>query len=273
MRAGGRSVEQYVRGESHTGSQQETDVAASVQVVFLGTGDAFGSGGRLQTCFLLRAEGRSALVDCGATGLIAMRRLGVDPNAIGLVLLSHLHGDHIAGLPFLILDAQFVSRRTTPLVIAGPAGTHARLMQMMEVLFPGSSTVERRFRLDIVELEPRRRQVFDGFAATPHLVNHPSGSPALALRIECGGRVIAYSGDTDWTDTLTGAARDADLFIVEAYTYEKPVKYHLDYQTLSAHLHELRPKRFILTHMGAEMLGRVSALGCEYAEDGKQVDV
>jgi len=248
-------------------------VAVSVQVVFLGTGDAFGSGGRLQTCVLLRAEDRNALIDCGATGLIAMRRRGVDPNTIDLVLVSHLHGDHMAGLPFLILDAQLISRRTTPLTIAGPAGTQSRLAHMMEVMFPGSSTVERRFPLDVVEMEPGRRQPFEGFAATPYLVNHPSGAPAHALRIEVGGKIIAYSGDTDWTDTLIVAARDADLFIVEAYTCDKPVKYHLDYRTLLTHLHELRPKRWIVTHMGVEMLGKVAALGCEYAEDGKRIDV
>jgi ribonuclease BN (tRNA processing enzyme) len=241
--------------------------------VFLGTGDAFGSGGRLQTCVLLRAEDRSALIDCGATGLIAMRRLGVDPNTIDLVLLSHLHGDHMAGLPFLILDAQFISKRTTPLTIAGPAGTQSRLAHMMEVMFPGSSTVERRFPLDVVEMEPGRRQPFEGFAATPYLVNHPSGAPAHALRIECSGKVIAYSGDTDWTDTLIATARDADLFIVEAYTYARPVRYHLDYQTLLTRLPELRLKRWIITHMGAEMLGKVATLGCEYAEDGQQIEV
>jgi ribonuclease BN (tRNA processing enzyme) len=260
-------------GRCTPGPNEETRVAASVQVVFLGTGDAFGSGGRMQTCVLLRAEDRSALIDCGATGLIAMHRRGVDPNTIDLVLLSHLHGDHMAGLPFLILDAQLISRRTTPLTIAGPAGTQSRLEHMMEVMFPGSSTVERRFPLKVVEMEPGRRQAFEGFAATPYLVNHPSGAPAHALRIECGGKIIAYSGDTDWTDTLIVAARDADLFIVEAYTCDKPVKYHLDYQTLSAHLHELRPKRWIVTHMGAEMLSKVAALGCEYAEDGQQIEV
>jgi len=248
-------------------------MTASVQVVCLGTGDAFGSGGRLQTCFLVRTAAGSALVDCGGTGLIAMRRAGLDPNTVDVVLLSHLHGDHIAGVPFLILDAQFVSKRTAPLVIAGPPDTRARLMQLMEVMFPGSSTIERRFKLHIIEMEPQRRHTFQGFAATPYPVNHPSGSTAFALRIECGGKIIAYSGDTDWTDTLVAVARDADLFVVEAYTYARSVPYHLDYQTLLAHLSDLRPKRLIVTHMGPDMLSRSGSLGCECAEDGKQIDV
>jgi ribonuclease BN (tRNA processing enzyme) len=72
----------------------------------LGCGDAFGSGGRFHTCFHVSARVVSFLVDCGASALIAMRRFGVDPNTIRTVLISHLHGDHFGGLPFLLLDAQ-----------------------------------------------------------------------------------------------------------------------------------------------------------------------
>ncbi|MBI2157181.1 MAG: MBL fold metallo-hydrolase, partial [Candidatus Rokubacteria bacterium] len=79
----------------------------SLAVRFLGSGDAFGSGGRFQTCIHLGAAGGSVLVDCGATSLVAMRRFGLDPQGIACVVLSHLHGDHFGGVPFLVLDAQF----------------------------------------------------------------------------------------------------------------------------------------------------------------------
>lgn len=82
-----------------------------VQVRFLGSGDAFGSGGRLQTCFLLEGEKAPVLIDCGASALIAMKREGIDPSEIRWIVLSHLPGDHFGGIPFLILDGQF-SRRT-----------------------------------------------------------------------------------------------------------------------------------------------------------------
>lgn len=244
-----------------------------VQVVFLGSGDAFGSGGRLQTCILVRTRDDHFLIDCGASALIAMRRFRVDPNAVGTILLTHLHGDHFGGLPFFILDAQLVSKRVRGLTVAGPAGTKERLLQAMEVLFPGSSTVQRQFRIDIVELELQQRRDLGGITVTPYPVNHASGAPALAFRVECEGKVIAYSGDTEWTDSLISAARDADLFIAEAYFYEKKVRYHLDYRTLIGHLQECRPKRLIITHMSEDMLTRVAALGCEYAEDGKVIDL
>jgi ribonuclease BN (tRNA processing enzyme) len=93
------------------------------------------------------------LVDCGASALIAMRRYGVDPNAIDRILLTHLHGDHFGGIPFFVLDAQFMSKRTQALLIAGPAGTKKRVTEAMEVMFPGSSVVHQKFPMEFRELE------------------------------------------------------------------------------------------------------------------------
>lgn len=83
-----------------------------MQLQVLGCGDAFGSGGRFNTCFHLAGSAGTILIDCGASALIAMRRFGVEPNRIDTVFLTHLHGDHFGGLPWLILDGQLVSGRT-----------------------------------------------------------------------------------------------------------------------------------------------------------------
>jgi ribonuclease BN (tRNA processing enzyme) len=244
-----------------------------IQVQFLGSGDAFGSGGRLQTCILVKATQSQFLVDCGASSLIAMRRFGVDPNAIHMILLTHLHGDHFGGIPFFVLDAQFISKRTKALLIAGPAGTKKRVAEAMEVMFPGSSVAQQKFPIEFIELELERPHELGEITVTPYLVEHPSGAPPLALRIACDGRIITYLGDTEWTDTLIPAAKGADLLIAESYFFEKKVKFHLDFQTLIAHLDDLRPKRLIVTHMSQDMLGRLDTLTCEYAEDGKVVEI
>jgi ribonuclease BN (tRNA processing enzyme) len=245
----------------------------SVRVTFLGSGDAFGSGGRMNACILLEGSRSRYLIDCGATSLTAMRSRGVDPSEIEAILVSHLHGDHFGGIPFLLLDAQFVSKRTAPLTIAGPAGIERRIEQAMEVLFPGSSPASDGFELDIVELEPERAARVGALTVTPQLVSHPSGAPPLALRIECDGKLIAYTGDTEWTDSLIEAGRDADLLIAEAYRYDEEVAHHLDYRTLARHIDELNPKRLVVTHMGEEMLARHDSLDCEFAEDGKSIEL
>ena len=246
---------------------------AGVEVTFLGCGDAFGSGGRFQTCFMIRAGQTRFLVDCGASSLIAMRRLGVQPNDIDMILVSHLHGDHFGGIPFFILDAQLISKRSRPLRIAGPPGLAKRIREAMEALFPGSSQVRHAFAIDFEALAPGESRSLGAVRVTPYEVSHPSGAPPFALRIECGGRTVAYTGDTEWCEALIPAAREADLLIAEAYFYDKRVKFHLDLETLRAHLDELRPKRLILTHMSADMLARVNELDIECAEDGKTVSL
>jgi ribonuclease BN (tRNA processing enzyme) len=242
---------------------------SEVSVQFLGSGDAFGSGGRFQTCIYVQSGAIRFLIDCGASSLIAMRRFGVDPSLIDIILLTHLHGDHFGGLPFFILDAQLISKRTRPLVVAGPPGLKVRLPEAMEALFPDSSRVQQKFPLQLIELTAETETTIEELTVTAYSVVHPSGAPAYALRVACGGKVIAYSGDTEWTNVLTKAANGADLFICEAYFFEKKIKYHLDYQALLRHRAELGCRRLVLTHMSEDMLQRLQHVDSEWAEDGK----
>ena len=244
-----------------------------MQLRFVGCGDALGSGGRFNTCFHVTGNSVNFLIDCGASSLPALKRLGVAREAIDLILITHFHGDHFGGLPFLLLDAQF-TRRARPLVIAGPAGIETRLANLMEALFEHSSKTKQRFDLSVIALEPEQSRTFGEVKVTPYPVVHgESGGPFLAYRIEAEGRVIAYSADTEWTDMLIPAARGADLFIAEAYYYDKIVKNHLSLKTLEAHLPEINAKRLVLTHMSEDMLARLSELPYLAAEDGMAVEL
>jgi len=142
----------------------------------------------------------------------------------------------------------------------------------MEALFEHSSKTRQRFDLSIVALTPEETRSFGAVEVTPYPVVHgESGGPFLAYRIEAEGRIIAYSADTEWTDMLIPAARDADLFIAEAYYYDKIVKNHLSLKTLEAHLPEINAKRLVLTHMSDDMLGRLDELPFAAAEDSMVV--
>lgn len=243
-----------------------------VQLQFLGSGDAFGSGGRLQTCFRLSGAGDSVLIDCGASALIAMKRFGVDPSTIEWIVLSHLHGDHFGGIPFLILHGQF-NRRTRPLTIAGPPGTRDRVESAMEVLFPGSSRVARNFAVEFIELAERTATGVGPAEVTGFRVDHACGALPYALRIGYGGKTVSYSGDTQWTENLIEACRGSDVFVCEAYFFDKKVRYHLDFQTLLEYRQALNCRRLIITHMSEDMLGHLSAVEIEFAEDGKVIAV
>jgi ribonuclease BN (tRNA processing enzyme) len=244
-----------------------------MRLQFVGCGDALGSGGRYNTCFHLTDDQVNCLIDCGASSLPALKKLGIARDDIDLILITHFHGDHFAGLPFFMLDAQF-SRRSRPLVIAGPEGIEMRLTQVMEALFEHSSKTKPKFDLSVVALKPEERRTFGAVTVTPYPVVHgESGGPFLGYRIEANGRVIAYSADTEWTATLIPLAREADLFVAEAYYYDKVVKNHLSLATLEARLPEIKPKRVVLTHMSDDMLGRLDSLAHTAAHDGMIVEI
>ena len=229
--------------------------------------------GRLHSSFLLSSGSSRLLIDCGATGLLAMKRFGVDPGSIGTIALTHLHGDHYTGLVFLLLEARHVSKRKAPLVVAGPPGVEARLMSTMELMFPGSTEIGYPFPLTFTELRAGAATTLGEAVITPREVVHPSGAPSLGLRVELGGKVIAFSGDTEWTDALIELSRAADLFVCEClHTLPFP-NFHIDYQTLQGKRPQLSCKRILLTHLGAQMIARAAAgeLELECADDGMKI--
>jgi ribonuclease BN (tRNA processing enzyme) len=242
-----------------------------MRLTVVGCGDAFGSGGRFNTCFLLETAKGILLVDCGASSLVALKAHRRDPNEIDGIVLSHLHGDHFGALPFLLLDAQFLSQRARPLLIAGPPGTRARLDAALEVFFPRSSANKWRFDWKVLEMEVGRPTDVLGHAVTTTEVRHYSGAPSTALRLSDGQALFAYSGDTEWVEALPTIADGADLFIVECYSYAGPMTGHLTWEVLEPRLPALRARRIMVTHMNPTMLARldeVKAAGVLVAEDG-----
>ena len=245
-----------------------------MQVQFVGSGDAFGAGGRFNTCLHLRGTSANALIDCGASSLPALKRCGIDRNAIDLILVTHFHGDHFTGVPFFVLDAHFVSRRERPLTIAGPPGLENWYRRAFEATYPGSIDNRLRFPLTFHQVEAGRADTLGALRVTPfHVVHNERAGPCLAYRIETENRIVAYSGDTEWTEALISVGHDADLFICECYVYDKPVPAHLSWVELERQLPRIGAKRVILTHMGEGMLAHLDRVPYETAADGMTVEV
>ena len=245
-----------------------------VRVRFVGSGDSFGSGGRFQTCILVDIPSCRFAIDFGTSSLIALTQQGIEHNSIDAILLTHLHADHCGGVPFLLMDAMLAAKRTRPLTIAGPRDVKYRMFQLCEALFPGMHVMTPTFPLQYVDLEPNRRnQVLTDVVVVPQEARHTAETNPLALRVEAGDRIVAYTGDGEWTENLAKIGKDADLVIAECYFYAKPVKWHLNYPVLVQHLKDFQAKRVILTHMSREMLAHVGEVTEECAEDGQVVEL
>lgn len=247
-----------------------------MKLTVIGCGDAFGSGGRLQSAYLLDHANGRALIDCGATTTMGLASAGIDPNSISTIVVTHLHGDHFAGVIWFLMHAVVVAKRNKPLAIYGPPGIEARVTAAAELLYPGMAAMTYNFSTSYHEMTPARPTRIDGLDIAVFEVVHPSGAPSHALRCSAGGRIFAFSGDTCWTEALVEAGRDADVFLTECYEFERVTTMHINWLALRPHLDRIGAKRVILTHMSTDMLrrrGEIKDARIAFAEDGAVYDV
>lgn len=242
-----------------------------MRVIFLGTGNAFGSGGRHPISILLENGPRAALLDCGPATLPALKARSLPTDHIEVVLISHHHGDHFSGIPFLLLDAVYECNRRGPLTIAGPPETEQKLEDLTRLLFPGLSSRERPFETHYIELQDGRAQIVGSLEVTPFRVRHFPQGVAFGYRVQWGDRVVVFSGDTEWTDALGRQSRGADLFICECSTFSDKVDYHMSYEELMAHRAQIEARRTVLVHAGEDVIACRSELELELVEEGQEI--
>ena len=242
----------------------------SVAVTFLGTGDAFASGGRSHACILVTAGDGRILLDCGGSALPAIVR-ACDPGTIDAVAVTHLHGDHFGGLPYLVLHQAYAPRRR-PLDVAGPPSLEMRYEEALRGLYADFAAKELTFDLRWSVLGPRPIRLGPADVSA-HPVEHVPVTEPHGLRVQVGSTLIAYSGDARWSAALPLLAAGADLFICETTTYEVPNPVHLSAVDLVAHRDELRCDRVIATHLGSDTLTHLGSLGVEHAEEGMTIEL
>ena len=242
----------------------------SVEVRFLGSGNAFAAGGRGHACIMVTATEGRILLDCGGSALPAITA-ACDPSTIDAVAITHLHGDHFGGLPYLVLQQKYAPR-SRPLALGGPPSLGARFLQVADGLYPDFLDEPFPFELEFTTLHetPVRLGPAD---VSAHPVTHVPASEPHGLRVRVGGKLIAYSGDAAWSDALPALADGADLFICEATTYSTHDPAHLSARELAHHRDELRAKRIIVTHLGSESLANRHDLVFDIAEDGAAFEV
>jgi ribonuclease BN (tRNA processing enzyme) len=245
----------------------------SVRLTVIGCGDAMGSGGAKNTCFLVDDSLGRFTIDFGATSMSALNEAGFSPDTIDLVFLTHLHGDHFGAIPNLLLMREYVSQSVAPLTIAGPPGLEARIVSLCEAMFPGMWKEEWTYPLHIVEIVPGDGMDVLGRRVLTQPVTHYAGpEPSTAIRIETSGCAIGFSGDTGWNDVLIEMAQDTDVFLCDCFDrVDQPFEGHLSYETFAKKAALLNTKRLLMTHLGPAMIHTTEEFEHEAATDGLTV--
>ncbi|MFN8545181.1 MAG: MBL fold metallo-hydrolase [Candidatus Binatia bacterium] len=274
-RASGTSPSPQVRGTgataSATGVPPTAQPAGQVRLTVLGSGDAFGARGRAHSAYLVEAPGTTFLVDCGPSVLQSMKRIARAPEAVDFVLLSHLHGDHFGGVPFLFMEYRYVSRRTRPLGVLGPPGTERRVRALFGALYENTAAEDLPFPVEYVELPAGVATGVGPVRVLPAVVPHTQDLVCYGFRVEVAGKSFVYSGDTAWTDDLARLAAGADLFVCECSTYETRLDIHIAYPEIAARAAGLTCRRLLLSHLGEEVLRRLDEISLTCAEDGMTI--
>lgn len=228
----------------------------------IGSGNAFNLDGRAHACFLLESK---LLLDCGASSPLRMRSCAVDFKKIEGVLLTHFHGDHAAGLPFLYLNLQYIEKRTDPLWILGPRGTEEISHRLLDVMYPG---MELSFPLQFLEIENSPVRFLD-FDIVPFPITHKTES--LGYRISWNGRTMAFSGDTSYDQKLFDLVRGVDLALVELSMFENEGG-SVAHVALSELRGELQARRIVYTHIFDALAQAAQKRGLETALDGLELE-
>jgi ribonuclease BN (tRNA processing enzyme) len=243
-------------------------------VTVLGAGDAFASGGQFQAGYVIEANGAHILMEAGPTLLPALKRAGIDPLELDIILISHLHGDHFAGLPFLMLQYMWESPRRRTLTIAGPRHLEQRTRALFHTMYPGMNTHPLMRKVKFVELQAGRTTRVGPARVATIRTPHTKPDVSLGFQIKFGGKTLAFSGDSGWTDELIRISAGADLFLCECTYFDTDhLEFHLNYPTIERNRDRFTAKRMVLTHLGREVLERRGEIGMDMANDLMKITV
>ncbi|MHA2110762.1 MAG: MBL fold metallo-hydrolase [Candidatus Hodarchaeales archaeon] len=243
-----------LQGES-VGTRVEPWKELDTKVVYLGIGDAFSSGGKKSAGILVDypGDGKKILLDCGPHTLQALKSSKIITSSIDWILISHFHGDHINGIPYLLLELSFQTKRIKPLKIIGPSGIEEQVNQLFSALYKNEASKTLPFKLTFHEISPDSPFKEENIRISALPMNHTP--EALGYRITSDYNrkscIIAYTGDTGWTENLIPLIENSQLAILECNFYSTEFPTHLNWSEITKLVGHA--ERVSVTHLGTEM--------------------
>lgn len=237
-----------------------------IKVTLLGTGTPLPVMERFGASILVQAGGESFLFDAGRGCLQRLRQIGLTYDKLNALFLTHLHSDHIVGLPDLWLTGWLTSRRTAPLKVFGPGGTKNLTEHLrsafgydIKIRIEDDRASEEGSKLLTTEIQEGIIYENNGVKVTAFEVDHFPIAPAFGYRIEFRGRSVVLSGDTRYSENLIKFAKGTDLLIHEVaiapdtLTRENQkfsiLAHHTTAQQASKIFNETKPKLAVYSHI------------------------
>jgi ribonuclease BN (tRNA processing enzyme) len=234
-----------------------------VRLTVVGSSDAFNSVGRSHSCYLIEAHDFGPImIDFGATALMGLRRAGREPTEIRGWAITHVHGDHLSGFPFLLIDGMFNMRRHAPLEVVGPVRCRQKIDEYLETSYAEVVPFPRPFEMNVVEIAPGEEAKLAGATILGFPAEHmsPPDRPLSLRVIAPDGRYVTFSGDTEMNDALLEAAVGAELLVAECTGMKPPIGRHCSWVEWAAVLPEVRAKRVLFSHLDEEVRRRAPEL-------------
>ena len=259
----------HIAGNGRDGSKGK-----AVTLTILGTGDAFASGGRAQAGYLLEVAGKRVLFEAGPGVLAEMKRHGIEADSLDVIVISHLHGDHFCGLPFLFLEYMWERPRKHPVIIAGPKNLEQRTWILMRTMFSRFEVKELQTKVKWVVLEPGKSVKLRGLKLSTIRSPHTKPDISLSVKIESEGKTFVFSGDSGWNDELVDFSAGANLLLCECTYFESEhLRFHMNYPELKRNRDRFDVKRMLLTHIGRETINHTPEIEIEMAFDGMKLEL
>jgi ribonuclease BN (tRNA processing enzyme) len=241
-----------------------------MRVIILGSGTAIPMKDRGSSAVAVFAGPSPILFDMGPGTLGRMARLGMGPEKIESIFLTHFHPDHTADLIHFLFACRNpgLLKRRAPFLILGPSGLF-KFVKALKTAYPGWLDLPGDI-MGMVELPLTRDQEFKHGHCVIKTAPTAHTPQSLAYRIESAGKAVVISGDTGYSDALIGLAKGADLLILEAaLPDEQPVEGHLTPSLAGRTARLAGVKRLALTHFYPECLKTDIAAQCRRTWDGE----
>lgn len=230
---------------------------------FIGTGNAFAEGGRFNASYWLTIFNNKpvhTLIDCGPTTLAGIKKFKLPFHQMNRIFLSHYHGDHFAGLPFLLLDRAYL----TPLEkeydsnkkfqIVGPSELEERVKNLVKATYP--SQVDTLLNLcEFFPIEPNSTLEYPEYTVQTVKADH--SEQAIMYKFELPNKTsFIYTGDNEMNLEQLPYFKNIKYLITECTTFESQNGNHTSYKFIINNLdefHMLNVEKIILVHVGSEV--------------------